>query len=281
MLNPIPTEETFGGSGGLRLAMRSWQPGTPARGVVVIQHGFLAHSGQYQWSAEQFVQHGLAVYALDMRGHGKSGGRRYWVESLDDLIADMAAFLTLVRSREHGKAIVLLGHSAGGLIATTYAQKHPEQLAGLVCESFAFQIPVPEVALQAIKVVARLFPSAPILKLKPRDFSRDPAVVAAIENDPLVNHDPGPAQTIASLVQAHDQLAAGFEKVTLPVLILHGTADHATVPAGSQRFYDEAGSKDKTLKLYEGHYHDLLADIDRERVMADIQQWIDARIPAA
>ena len=201
--------------------------------------------------------------------------------TLDDLIADMAAFMALVRAREPGRSIVLLGHSAGGLIATTYAQKYPEQLAGLVCESFAFQIPVPELALQAIKLVARLFPKAPILKLKPKDFSRDPAVVADIERDPLVNHDPGPAHTIASLVRAHDYLASNFGKVTLPVLIMHGTADHATVPAGSQRFYNQAGSKDKTLKLYEGHFHDLLADIGREQVMADIQQWIDARIPAA
>jgi alpha-beta hydrolase superfamily lysophospholipase len=269
----------FGGSGGLQLAMRSWQPETPARGVVVIQHGFLAHSGQYQWSAEQFTQSGLAVYALDMRGHGKSGGRRYWVESFDDLIGDMAAFLALVRTREHGKAIVLLGHSAGGLVATTYAQKHPEQLAGLICESFAFQIPVPELALQSIKLVARLFPNAPILRLKPKDFSRDPAVVAAIENDPLVNHEPGPAHTIASLVRSRDHLAGCFGKITLPLLILHGTADRATMPAGSQRFHREAGSQDNTLKLYDGHYHDLLADVGREQVMADIQQWIDARIP--
>lgn len=274
-------EETFVGRGDLTLFGRSWRPDGPVRGVVVIMHGFLSHSGQYLWSAERFNEKGLAVYAFDMRGHGQSEGERYWVDAFDDYLDDLDRFIAIVRSREPGKPLVLLGHSAGGVIATAYALKHPEGLLGLVCESFAFEVPPPELVLQLLKGVSHVLPHAPVLRLKPEDFSRDPAVVDAIERDPLVIHEPGPAHTVAELVRAHDLLGRSFGSFSLPVLILHGTEDHATRPQGSQRFFDEAGSADKTLRFYDGHFHDLLADLGREEVMADIQAWIDDRLPAA
>ena len=87
-----------------------------------------------------------------------------------------------------------------------------------------------------------------------------------------------PSLTVAALVRADERLEREFPQITLPVLILHGTADRATKPAGSQLFYDTAGSSDKTLKLYDGHYHDLLNDIDKESVLSDITAWIDARL---
>ena len=94
--------------------------------------------------------------------------------------------------------------------------------------------------------------------------------------DPLIAHETQPTQTVAEMVRADERLKKEFPLITLPVLILHGTADKATKPSGSQLFYDTAGSTDKTLKLYDGHFHDLLNDVDKEVVMADITQWIDA-----
>ena len=99
--------------------------------------------------------------------------------------------------------------------------------------------------------------------------------------DPLIAHETQPTRTLAAMVRADERLKQGFPLVTLPVLILHGSADKATKPSGSQFFYDTAGSKDKTLKLYEGHVHDLLNDLGKEAVMADIKAWIDARLPRA
>jgi acylglycerol lipase len=273
-------EETFPGHGGLSLFARSWRPTEKPRGVVVLMHGFLAHSGLYRWTAEQLVKGGYAAYAFDMRGHGQSDGDRYWVDQFSDYVADLGHFVDLVQSREPGLPLFLLGHSAGGVVVTVYAQQHGDRLAGLVSESFAFEVPPPEFILQALKGVAALFPHAPILTLKPADFSRDPQVVEAITNDPLINHLPGPAHTLAELVRAHDHLGESFAQVTAPLLIVHGTADKATRPHGSQRFFDEAGSTDKTLKLYEGHVHDLLNDVGKEQVLADIRGWIEARTPA-
>ena len=118
-----------------------------------------------------------------------------------------------------------------------------------------------------------------MLKLHNEDFSRDPKAVELMNNDPLIAHEVQPTQTVAEMVRADERLKKEFPLITLPVLILHGTQDKAAKPSGSQRFYDMAGSKDKTLKFYDGHFHDLLNDIDKEIVMADIQHWIDDRIP--
>jgi len=96
--------------------------------------------------------------------------------------------------------------------------------------------------------------------------------------DPLIAHEVQPTQTMAEMARADDRLKREFERITLPLLVLHGTEDKATKPAGSRTFVERAGSSDKTLKLYEGHYHDLLADLGKENVLADVKAWLDARI---
>ena len=131
-----------------------------------------------------------------------------------------------------------------------------------------------------MKGIGYLTPHLHVFALKNADFSRNPDAVAAMDNDPLIAKESQPAETAAEMLKAADRLTENFPKFTVPILIIHGTADKATRPAGSQRFYDTAGSTDKTLKLYEGHYHDLLNDVDREIVMADIRSWIDERLPA-
>jgi acylglycerol lipase len=118
------------------------------------------------------------------------------------------------------------------------------------------------------------------VKLKNEDFSRDPEVVHAMNDDPLIAHEVQPTQTVAEMARADERLKREFPLITLPVLILHGTLDKVTKPSGSQLFYDATGSADKTLRLYDGHYHDLLHDVDKEKVMADITRWIDARVSA-
>ena len=125
---------------------------------------------------------------------------------------------------------------------------------------------------------ARLAPHAHVFKIKNEDFSRDPAVVAALNADPLIANESQPSETIAEMVRADQLLKKSFGQFTLPLLILHGTADKVTKPSGSKEFYEKAGSNDKTLKLYEGHFHDLLADVGKQQVMADIEAWIAAHI---
>jgi len=273
------SEATFEGLGGTRIFYRSWHPAGSARAVIVISHGFNSHSGQYLWVAEQLVSRGFAVYALDHRGRGKSEGERFYVEKFDHYVSDVASFVKLTKKAEPGVPVFMLGHSAGGVIACVYALEHQAELAGLICESFAFRVPAPDVALALLKGLSHLAPHAHVLKLKNEDFSRDPQVVQAMNHDPLIANEVQPTQTVAEMVRADERLERGFAQIKLPLLILHGTLDKATKPSGSQVFYANAGSSDKRLELYQGHFHDLLNDLGKERVMGDIAGWIDARLP--
>jgi len=273
-------EDRIMGGANLNILVRSWRPAGIPRAVVVICHGVKSHSGYYGWTAEQFVAEGLAVYALDLHGRGKSDGDRFYLEKFQDYLDDVHATMALAKSREPGLPIFLLGHSAGGVVSSVYTLEHQADLKGFICESFAFQVYAPDFALAVLKGLSHLAPHAHVLNLKTEDFSRDPEAVQAMLDDPLIAHEVQPTRTVAQLVLADERLKREFPLITLPVLILHGTADKVTKPAGSQLFFDTAGSKDKTLKLYEGHFHDLLNDLDKERVMSDIKQWINARVSA-
>ena len=277
----IEEEATFRSADGLAIAYRSWRAAGRPRGVVVIVPGFNSHSGYYAWAAERLTALGMSVYAVDLRGRGRSDGERFYVARFADYVADVAGMVDRAAARDPGLPVFLLGHSAGGVAACLYAVEHQADLAGLVCESFAFQTPAPDFALAVLKGLGHVFPHAHVLHLKNEDFSRDPAVVAAMNADPLIAHETQPTQTMAELVRADERLRNEFPEITLPLLILHGTADKAAKASGSKAFFDAAGSTDKTLKLYEGHAHDLLNDIDKDVVMADITDWIGAHLSSA
>src|SRR3954468_11415654 len=278
VLTPTAREETVIGSSGLNIFVRSWRPTGSARAIVVICHGLNAHSGQYQWVGEQFAAVGLAVYALDLRGRGRSDGERFYVEKFADYVSDVAAVVALAKAREPGLPVYLLGHSAGGVVSCIYTLEHQSELAGLICESFAFQVPTPDFAIAVLKGLSHLAPHAHVVKLKNEDFSRDPDVVRAMNDDPLIAHEVQPTRTAAELARADERLKREFPLITLPLLILHGTLDRVAKPSGSRLFYETAGSADKTLKLYDGGFHDLLHDLDKDKVMADITAWIDAHL---
>jgi acylglycerol lipase len=265
-------------NGGLELFYRSWRPGLSPRAVVVIVPGFNSHSGYYEWVAEQLTTRGLAAYAIDLRGRGQSEGERFYVDRFEDYVSDVHTLVTLARSRDSGLPIFLLGHSAGGVVACLYAAEHQSELAGLICESFAFKVPAPDVALSLLKGLSHVAPHAHVLRLKNEDFSRDPAIVHQMNGDPLIADEKQPTQTVAQMVRADQRLEREFPNFKLPLLILHGTSDKATKPSGSRQFYAAAGSRDKTLKLYDGAYHDLLNDTDRDHVMSDVTTWIESHV---
>jgi len=272
-------EESIESAGGLRIFTRSWRPEGPPRGVIILVHGFNSHSGYYLWAAEQLLASGLAVYALDLRGRGKSDGERYYIDKFSEYQSDVDALVRLARTRDAGLPMFMLGHSAGGVIACSYVLDHQADFAGLVCESFAYQVPAPDFALSVLKGLSHLAPHAHVLKLKKEDFSRDPKVVQALLDDPMLANEVQPTKTVAEMVRADERLKRDFKLFTLPLLIIHGTRDTVTRPEGSSEFHANAGSKDKTLKLYEGYFHDPLNDIGKEAVMADIRSWIAAHLP--
>ena len=273
-------ESSFKTADGLSIFTRSWKPeGTP-RAVIALVHGFNAHSGYMTWPGEQFASHGLAAYALDLRGRGRSDGERFYIDKFSDYTGDVDQLVEIARAENPGLPVYVLGHSAGGVIASTYVFEHQDKIAGLICESFALDVGIPDVAGLLIKGLSHLAPHLHIFTLKNEIFSRDPAAVEAMNNDPLIKDESQPAETSAELIKAAERLKEIMPLFQRPVLIIHGTADKATRYQGSQLFFDNTGSTDKTLKLYEGHYHDLLNDLGKEDVMADIQNWLDVRIPA-
>jgi acylglycerol lipase len=272
-------EETMDGAGSLKIFVRSWRPEQSPRAVVVLSHGFNSHSGYYLWAAEQLLGSRLSVYALDYRGRGKSDGERYYVEKFSEYQGDLDQTVKLARSREAGLPVFVLGHSAGGVIACNYVLDNQKDIAGLICESFAYRVPAPDFALAVLKGLSHLAPHAHVLNLPKKEFSRDPKVVQALIDDPLLANEVQPTKTVAEMVRADERLKRDFPLFTLPLFIIHGTRDTVTRPEGSKEFYDRASSADKTLKLYEGYFHDPLNDIGKEAVMADVRAWIEKRLP--
>lgn len=279
--SPPPQEQWLEGKGGLRIFTRHWRPAGKPKAALVICHGVNSHGGQYLRAAAEFAAAGFAVTALDLRGRGRSEGERFYVEHVDEYVSDLSQTIELAKSHDPGLRCYVLGHSAGGVVSVSYALDFQDRIDGLICESFAFHVFAPDIALAILKGASHIAPHLHVLKLKMEDFSRDPAWVEQLLADPLTKDEVQPVQTVVALVRAGDRMAREFGSITLPVLIVHGTADKATRPDGSQEFYDHAGSADKQLILYEDHYHDLLNDLGRERVMADILAWIEARLPTA
>ena len=143
-------ESTFKGVGGLKIFTRSWQPEGKTRGVVVIVHGLNSHSGQYLWVGEQFAAKDLAAYAIDLRGRGRSEGERYYVEKMEDYTDDVATLVRIAKSENPGLPVFVLGHSVGGVISCVYTLDHQSEIDGLICESFAYDLPVPELTGRVI-----------------------------------------------------------------------------------------------------------------------------------
>lgn len=280
LFSSAASEHWLQGTGG-KIFVRHWQPpqDQQAKASLVLCHGVNSHGGQYVRAAEDFVGRGFAVTALDLRGRGRSEGERFYTEDVADYASDLSLAIDFARTQQPGLPLYLLGHSAGGVTAVTYALDHQDRIDGLICESFAFRVYAPNFALKLLEGASHFFPHAHVLKLKMADFSRDPQWVAQLEADPLTLDEVQPVQTVAALARAGERFEREFARITLPVLILHGTADKATRPDGSEQFHREASSADKTLKLYEGHYHDLLNDLGREQVIDDIAGWIGARLP--
>ena len=272
------SEEWLPGAGGLKIFIRTWRPAVPARAVVAIVPGFKSHSGHYAWAGEQLAANGFAVSAVDLRGRGKSDGERFWIDRIEDYLADIQLLVETARSRNPGLPVFLLGHSAGGVLASVYALDHQDELAGLVCESFAYQVFAPPGALSVVRGLGSIAPHLKVLKLPNKHFSRDPQVVAAMDRDPLLAGEVQPTHTVAEMLGGADRLTREFGALRLPMFILHGTADKVTKPEGSRYFHAHSGAQDKTLKLYEGHAHDMLNDLGKQQVLADIRQWMLARI---
>jgi alpha-beta hydrolase superfamily lysophospholipase len=279
--NNPPDESWFLGSDGVKLFEGRWRPSGEARACLVIVHGLKDYGGRYAELANALASRGVAVHAADLRGHGRSDGERVWIRSFDEYLSDLDLVVNRAREAYPGRPIFLFGHSMGGTIVTLYTITRRPDLGGLILSAGSLK---PAAGLtprkvRKAKLLSMLTPRRRTLKLQNDQFSRDPAVVARMSTDPMVDDRPGPARTAAQLIKARETLQPREGSVTVPLLVLHGSADKVTNPEGSREFVARAASGDKTLKIYDGFYHDLLHEPDHSQVLADIVEWIVSRTP--
>ena len=270
------------GAGGVDLFYQGWLPEAAPRAVILLCHGFGEHSGRYGNVVGALVPHGYSVYGLDHRGHGKSGGSRAQIDHYDTWLSDFDAFRREVATRHAEVQIFLLGHSMGGNIALGYALLRQEDLAGLALSGPAIaskKLP-PAPVIPLMRALSRLLPNLPAIKLDPEDISRDPAVVAAYRADPLVWHGKVKLRIAAEQLRGILSFPNRVGDLKLPLLVLHGTADRLTDPAGSRMLQKQAGSPDKTVRFYEGLSHEVYNEPEREQVLADLRAWLDERAAA-
>jgi acylglycerol lipase len=272
-------QSAFAGVGGRRIFWQAWLPEEPPRAIVVVAHGASEHSDRYDHVATRLVDEGLAVYAIEHRGHGRSEGPRSLVDRVDHTVADLDQLVRLASQRHPEAQVFLLGHSMGGTIAVRYAVLHGDRLSGLILSGALAAFPdAPAAQKVAARVLSRLAPRLPVVAIDASLVSRDPDVVKAYVEDPLVYHGKLPARTVAELAAAIDAFPAEAGRITVPTLIMYGTDDALCLPAGSVMLSERIGASDKTLKAYEGLHHEILNEPEQDQVLDDLCAWLGARV---
>ncbi|AMU77465.1 alpha/beta hydrolase [Mycobacteroides abscessus] len=271
-------QRAFDGADNVRIVYDTWTPeGTP-RAAVVLSHGFGEHARRYDHVAQRFNDAGYLVYALDHRGHGRSGGKRVYLRDISEYTDDFGTLVDIAAREHPDLKRIVLGHSMGGGIVFAYGVDHQDRYDLMVLSgpAIAAQVGLPYVLTLVAPVVGRLAPGLPVQKLDVNAISHDPAVIAAYNADPLVHHGRVPAgigRALLGVGKTMRQRAAGLKR---PVLTMHGSDDRLTAPEGSRRLSESA--PDATLKIWNGLYHEIFNEFEKELVLDEVVSWIDARL---
>jgi alpha-beta hydrolase superfamily lysophospholipase len=280
---PTPTQphgsKTLAGVGGVSLFRQVWHARGTVRAVLINIHGLGDHSGLYPILVEHFQGRGITVHAMDLRGNGRSEGQRAYIESWDEYREDLHRFVGLVREEEPGRPLFLLGNSLGGLIVLEYALRYPDGLRGVIAASPPLgRLGVPAPLLALGRAFSRMWPRFSIRTgMDLSGLARDPVVMQTILADPLF-HRVGTARLSNAVIAAIARVQAAAPTFPLPVLVLHGSSDRMVPPEGSREFVARVGHPDRELKEYAGAFHVLFADLDHQRVLTDVERWIEARL---
>jgi lysophospholipase len=276
--SPTRTEAALTGNRDTRIVYDVWNPTGETLGTLLISHGLGEHGRRYDHVAQRLCAVGLVVAVPDHRGHGRSDGPRAGLKRFSDFTDDLQRVFDAVAVP--GRPAFLLGHSMGGTIALAYALEHADSLGGLILSAAAVQpgAEQPKAALALAKALGRLLPSLPTAKLDSSGISRDPRVVAAYDADPLVFHGKVPAGLAGGMLRVMDSFPARLPELTMPLLVLHGSADTMTSPAGSDLVIERARSADKTQHVYDGLYHEIFNEPEQDLVLDDVAGWLKSRL---
>ncbi|MGE0220956.1 alpha/beta hydrolase [Mycolicibacterium sp.] len=274
------SERSFDGIGGVRIVYDVWIPDGPPRGVVILAHGYGEHARRYDHVAARFGEAGLVTYALDHRGHGRSGGKRVYLRDISEYTGDFHTLVGIAAAEHPTLPRIVLGHSMGGGIVFTYGVEHPGDYTAMVLSGPAVdaQASVSPVMLLAAKVLGRLAPGLPVQELPAEAVSRDPEVVAAYRADPLVYQGKLPAGIGLALIRVGETMPKRAAAITAPLLVVHGDHDSLVPAEGSKRLVECVGSPDVHLKIYPGLYHEVFNEPEKELVLDDVTSWIEAKL---
>ena len=269
----------FAGAGGVQIFWQAWLPDGARRGVVTMAHGVSEHSGRYAWTGEQLAARGYALYALDHRGHGQSAGSRAVIDRVENAVADLAELVSIAQAESPGHAKpFLFGHSMGGFLALAYTTRHQADIQGLLLSAPVAVLeaasPVQRIAGHVLSVIA---PKLGVFDIDSSTVSRDPQVVRDYDADPLNFHGKLPARTVHEMAQEIGRFPQSIGSITVPLLVQVGTADELVPPQSSELVYEWASSEDKTIKRYDGLFHEILNEPERDAVVADMVAWLDER----
>jgi alpha-beta hydrolase superfamily lysophospholipase len=277
-------EGTFKGFDGLELYYQSWQPEGVARAVLAIVHGLGEHGGRYMNIVNYLVPKGYAIYALDHRGHGRSPGLRAFVNSWSEYIEDVGKFCQLIAEQQPAIPFFLMGHSMGGNITLNYilhnpTSHHPDGVKAVIASAPAVgKLDVPPVLAFISRLLSGILPKLSVATgLDATAVSRDTAVVQAYQNDPLV-HGKGTPRFATEFAASADWSMAHAAEFTPPLLLIHGEADRLVNVQASRDFFARVPHNDKKLIIYEGGYHESHNDLEHERVVGDIENWLEAHM---
>ena len=266
---------------GKELFLQAWVP-EDFKAAVLIVHGLAEHSGRYAHLAEFLNQNGYAVYTFDGRGHGKSakGSPDAFFENIDEYTKDVDALYGKMKTHAAGKPCFIFGHSMGGCVTSYYEVTHHPDTNGILLSGPAVVVgdDISPFLVRVSKLLSRIAPKLSTTTLDANSISRDPAEVEKYNNDPLNFRGGIKARVGAEMLRAIGVITNHKAQFKNPVLIMHGTDDRITSPKGSQELYDGAASADKTLKLYDGFYHELINEPEKETVMNDMLAWMEARL---
>ena len=274
------TERSFDGVDGVRIVYDVWTPDATPRAVVILSHGFGEHARRYDHVAERFGRDGLLTYALDHRGHGRSGGKRVLVKDISEFTGDFDTLVGIATHEHPGVPRIVLGHSMGGGIVFAYGVEHPDNYDLMVLSgpAVAAQTAVSPLLAWLAKTIGAIASGLPLQQLDAGAVSRDPAVVDAYNTDPLVYHGKVPGGIARVLLLVGETMPQRAASLAAPLLVVHGSDDRLIPVEGSRQLVAAVGSSDVELTVYPGLYHEVFNEPEQDQVLDDVVSWINARL---